>query len=49
MTKRRDVTGVKRGGEKKKKERSGWLTVKCRERVEVGMGLVAGGARVIAR
>lgn len=48
MTKRRDGTGVKRRG-KKKKKKSGWLTVKCRERVEVGMGLVAGGARVIAR
>lgn len=39
--------GSKETGGKKKK--SGWLTVKCRERVEVGMGLVAGGARVIAR
>lgn len=36
------------GSKEKKKKRSGWLTVK-RERVEVGMGLVAGGARVIAR
>lgn len=41
--------GVRKEQKKKKKRRSGWLLVKCRERVEVGMGLVAGGARVIAR